>query len=67
MHERFPLENAVLFVVLYVAALSVGRTLTTTGPITWTLIDALAFVAVWSFFLMLRVFDEHKDLSLIHI
>ena len=64
MHERFPLENAVLFVVLYIAALSVGRALTTAGPVTWTLIDALAFFAVWSFFLMLRVFDEHKDYEL---
>ena len=25
MHERFPLENAVLFVVLYAAAVAFGR------------------------------------------
>ncbi len=64
MHERFPLDNAVLFVVLYVAAVSVGRTLTTDGPIVWNAMDAAAFLATWSFFLMLRVFDEHKDYEL---
>lgn len=64
MHERFPLENAVLFVVLYVAALSVGRALTTTGEVLWTAMDAAAFLATWCFFLMLRVFDEHKDYEL---
>ena len=64
MHERFPLENAVLFVVLYVAAVSVGKTLTTEGAVLWTALDVAASLAAWCFFLMLRVFDEHKDYEL---
>jgi len=64
MHERFPLENAVLFLVLYIAALSVGRALSSEGAIVWGLGDATGFFAAWCFFLMLRVFDEHKDYEL---
>jgi len=64
MHERFPLENAVLFVVLYVAAVAYGRALVTEGPVALGAMDAVCFLAAWSFFLMLRVFDEHKDYEL---
>ena len=64
MHERFPLENAVLFVVLYAAAVAFGRALVTEGTVTLGALDAVCFLAAWCFFLMLRVFDEHKDYEL---
>ncbi len=63
-NERFPLSNAVMFLVLYLAALALGRTLVTEGPITVGMHDVLGFMAVWAFFLMIRVFDEHKDYEL---
>ncbi|MEE2786228.1 MAG: prenyltransferase [Myxococcota bacterium] len=63
-NERFPASNAVLFVVLYGAALLYGRSLNTDGPLSMSGFDLLGFAAVWSFFLMLRIFDEHKDYDL---
>ena len=63
-NERFPLANAVLFLVLYAAALLFGRSLSTIGVLTISAFDCLGFMAVWSFFLMLRIFDEHKDYEL---
>ncbi len=62
--ERFEPENAVLFFVLYAAALLLGRSVVTSGPIEVRVADLVGFIAVWSFFLMLRVFDEHKDYDL---
>jgi len=62
--ERFPMANAVLFLVLYIAAVAFGRALTTEGPVRLDLMDGAGFFAAWSFFLMLRVFDEHKDYEL---
>ena len=62
MRERFPARNAVFFAVFYATALLVARA-TAGGPgaVTLSLRDIAGFVAVWCFFLMLRVFDEHKD------
>lgn len=70
IHERFPLVNAVLFLVLYASALFYGRALAgggaadATGRLAVNLPDVAGFFAVWAFFLMLRVFDEHKDYAL---
>jgi hypothetical protein len=64
VHERFPLPHAVLFFVLYGTAAVVGRALTGTGVVSLGLPDLAGFFAAWSFFLMLRVFDEHKDFEL---
>jgi hypothetical protein len=62
MRERFPVRNAVFFAVFYATALLVARaTARGPGPVVLTLRDLAGFVAVWCFFLMLRVFDEHKD------
>ena len=62
MRERFPARNAVFFAVFYATALIVGRaTSGETGPLLLSLRDVAGFFAVWCFFLMLRVFDEHKD------
>jgi len=64
VHERFALPNGILFFVLYAAALLVGRALTTSGPLVIGAVDGAGFLATWAFFLMLRVFDEHKDYAL---
>jgi hypothetical protein len=59
--ERFPPANGVLALVLYCTALLSGRALTHEGELWITPTDAVAFLGVWAYFLMLRVFDEHKD------
>ncbi len=59
--ERFPPSHGVLFLIMYVTALLFGRFLVTDGTLELGWLDAVGFVAAWSFFLMLRVFDEHKD------
>lgn len=63
MMERFPPANALLFFILYLATAAVVKGLTQT-PIQFTLLDLLACAITWSFFLLLRVFDEHKDYEL---
>jgi 4-hydroxybenzoate polyprenyltransferase len=63
-NERFPLENGV--VVLLVTALGVlfGRALAHPGAVHIEAQDLAAFAATWAYFLLLRVFDEHKDYEL---
>jgi len=61
MAERFPLANGVFAFVLSVAALAYGKSLATAGRVSFGARDILGFLGVYSFFLMLRVFDEHKD------
>ena len=62
MGERFPTRNVVFFAVFYVTALLIGRASANgAGPMLLSPRDVAGFVAVWCFFLMLRVFDEHKD------
>jgi len=64
VNERFQLPNAILFFVLYASALLFGRALVTDGKLALGARDVAGFFAVWAFFLMLRVFDEHKDYAL---
>jgi hypothetical protein len=64
INERFPLGNAVLFLVIYVAGLLWGRLLTHDGRLHVSWADVPGFFGFWAFFLMLRVFDEHKDYEL---
>jgi 4-hydroxybenzoate polyprenyltransferase len=59
--ERFPVANGVLIFVIYASALLYGRALTNGGEVSLSLSDLAGFVAVWAYFLILRVFDEHKD------
>lgn len=62
MRERFPARNAVFFAVFYATALLVARAAAGgPGPVMLSPRDIGGFLAVWCFFLMLRVFDEHKD------
>ena len=60
--ERFPARNGIFFATLYLTALVVARA-STGGTIAVGWGDVPAFVAFWAFFLVLRVFDEHKDFA----
>lgn len=62
--ERFPLVNGVLCLALYAAALLNGRAASAQGPLALSWLDVGGFFAAYSFLLMLRVFDEHKDFEL---
>ena len=59
--ERFPPAHAILFFVLYFSAVLFGAFLTSSGALSFGVDELLGFVGVYAFFLMLRVFDEHKD------
>lgn len=61
MRERFPARNAVFFAVFYVTAVLVARAGTTAGGVSLEWSDLPGYVALWSFFLTLRIADEHKD------
>ena len=61
-NERFPLAGTgAMLLCLYLAALVYGRALTHEGSIEVSPGDLGAFLAVWAFFLTIRVLDEHKD------
>ncbi len=63
MGERFPFANALLFFILYLATAAVARA-TLTGEIDISALDLAGCLVTWSFFLVLRIFDEHKDYQL---
>lgn len=63
MKERFPFANALLFFILYLTTAAVSRS-TNDGPVSLSLQDLAGALVTWSFFLVLRVFDEHKDYEL---
>ena len=61
MGERFPVANVVAAVLVWAAAVSWGNALAAAGPVPFRVRDAVGALAAVGFFLMLRVFDEHKD------
>jgi 4-hydroxybenzoate polyprenyltransferase len=61
MAERFPVANILGVVLVWAAAFVWGRAFTTQGPVAVRARDAAAALAAVAFFLMLRIFDEHKD------
>lgn len=63
MGERFPFANALLFFILYLATAAVARA-TLDGEIRISSLDLIGCLVTWSFFLVLRIFDEHKDYEL---
>lgn len=63
IHERFPLPNALLFFILYLTTVAVVYD-NTTGDIFNLGRDIMGCLVTWSFFLLLRIFDEHKDYDL---
>jgi hypothetical protein len=63
LQERFPARNALFFVAFHGTALLVARAAVAAEPVSLGWRDLPGFVAVWAFFLTLRVFDEHKDFA----
>lgn len=61
MAERFPFANILGVILVWAAAVAWGRALSTPGAISVRLRDVAGAVGAVAFFLMLRVFDEHKD------
>jgi 4-hydroxybenzoate polyprenyltransferase len=59
--ERFPLAIGGVVVPACLVALLYGRALTQPGAPRLRPADLAACAAVWAFFLMVRVVDEHKD------
>lgn len=63
MQERFAPANALLFFILYLTTAAVVRA-GEGAAVTLSWRDAIGCLVTWSFFLLLRVFDEHKDYEL---
>ena len=63
VHQRFALPNALLFFILYLTVAVVARA-GQEGAVALGLADVVGCLVTWSFFLLLRVFDEHKDYAL---
>ncbi|NNM52254.1 MAG: UbiA family prenyltransferase [Pseudomonadales bacterium] len=62
VHERFALPNALLFFILYATTAVVSRQTMHLRPLLHAY-DVLGALVTWSFFLTLRILDEHKDYS----
>ncbi|MES2818139.1 MAG: prenyltransferase [Pseudomonadota bacterium] len=60
LKERFPFANALLFFILYLTTAAVVRA-GLGGSVDLSLQDLVGCLITWSFFLLLRVLDEHKD------
>ncbi|WLI75803.1 UbiA family prenyltransferase [Kosakonia sp. H02] len=58
VNERFPLSNAPLFILVYILTMAVVSTVYKDVTIAHIIIGSLLS---FSFFLLLRVLDEHKD------
>ena len=63
MQERFAPANALLFFILYLTTAAVVRA-GEGEAVALSLRDLVGCLVTWSFFLLLRVFDEHKDYEL---
>lgn len=61
INERFALPNGLLFLVLYFTAVFTGHFAVGGGEVEIGWRELLGFAPAWCYFLMLRIFDEHKD------
>jgi hypothetical protein len=59
--ERFPLSQGIFVAVIYTTAVFYGQFLSSSDNLVMGLSDIAGFGACWAVFLMLRIFDEHKD------
>ncbi|MGE0172374.1 MAG: hypothetical protein AB7T49_06300 [Oligoflexales bacterium] len=59
IQERFPPAAWLLSVFFYLSSAVIVRSVTGAPYLAFS--DVVGFVVVWSYFLMLRVLDEHKD------
>lgn len=64
MDERFPFVNAVGFFMVYLCVAAIARFSASEGALEVSLVDVGGCFATWAYFLVLRVFDEHKDYDL---
>jgi hypothetical protein len=63
MNERFPSANALLFFTLYLTSAAVARA-ALDQEIKISLLDVFNCLITWGLFLVIRIFDEHKDYDL---
>lgn len=59
--ERFPPSQGIFVAVIYATAVLYGQFLSSSSSLVVGLTDIAGFGACWAVFLMLRIFDEHKD------
>ena len=64
MDERFPPANALLFFILYLACAVVARQGNDAENSGLQWLDIVACLVTWSLFLLIRIFDEHKDYAI---
>jgi len=64
MDERFPPANALLFFILYLACAVVARQGDDAENSGLQWLDVVACLVTWSLFLLIRIFDEHKDYAI---
>jgi 4-hydroxybenzoate polyprenyltransferase len=62
INQRFPFSHALLFFILYLTAAAIVRASNNDNILQRQ--DVMGCVVTWSFFLVLRIFDEHKDYEL---
>jgi 4-hydroxybenzoate polyprenyltransferase len=62
INQRFPFSHALLFFILYLTAAAIVRASNNDSILQWH--DVMGCLVTWSFFLVLRIFDEHKDYEL---
>jgi len=63
MNERFPFANAILFFILYLTSAAVARS-ALDQEIKISTLDLFNCLITWGLFLVVRIFDEHKDYAL---
>lgn len=59
--ERFPPAQGIFVAMLFTTGVLYGQFLSTSDTLVMSVIDVVGFVSCWAVFLMLRIFDEHKD------
>jgi 4-hydroxybenzoate polyprenyltransferase len=63
MDERFPFANALLFFILYLTSAAIARA-ALDQEIKISFLDLFNCFITWGLFLVIRIFDEHKDYDL---
>lgn len=59
--ERFPPSLGIFVAVLFTTGVLYGQFLSSSDTLVMGPVDVVGFWACWAVFLMLRIFDEHKD------
>jgi len=59
--ERFPPAQGIFVAMLFTTGVLYGQFLSSSDTLVMGFVDVLGFISCWAVFLMLRIFDEHKD------